>query len=224
MMPKTSPWEFLCEVAFLADFIDDVLASSRGPHWHWPSYYLFYVEADRMAGLLTRIRWLFEPPLADVRGQTWKVQAEGANELFALLRQRQRTLVDQVFQMWRDTRTATGNSTAHARLGAHVHPKSGWYQLFIQAHDPGKLSVDGLLLQRSVLMPEAGSSNETISYGTADYLMQHQSFDLGTPETRQALAHATADAEERIGRSLAAMGALLAEYCTIGDLLHPCSR
>lgn len=225
MSGATPAQDFLCEVADLAGFIDDVLAMPRGSRWHWPSYYLFYVEVDRLAGLLMRIRWQFDSPCPGLaEPSSAQEDADSANALFALLGKCQRALVDGLSHMSRNTRTATGNTAAQARLEAHVRPKSGWYQLFRERHCAGRMSADGLDLQRAVLGADAGSSRHHIAYQAAECMLRHQSFDLAQPGARAALAQAAGQAEARLGRTLAAMGTLLVAHCTIENLRYPSSR
>lgn len=225
MTAATPPCEFLCEVADLADFIDDVLAMPRGSRWHWPSFYLLYVEVDRLGNLLTRTGWLFAPPLSgDGETVSAQEQADAANALFEQLGKRQQALVGWLMEMWRNTRTVSGHSAAHDRLAAHFHPKSGWYQLFRRAYCAGRVSVDGARLERTVLGVDAGSSREHIPYSTAECMIRRQVFDLGASGTKAALAHAADQAGTRLAQTLAGMSTLLREHCTIEDLLHPSSR
>ena len=215
----------MVEVADLASFIDDVLAMPRGSRWHWPSYYLFYVEVDRLQGLLMRTRWLFESSCAtSSEPAAAQEEADSANELFAQLGQCQQALADWLSQMWRNTRTVTGNTAAHERLGAHFHPKSGWYQLFMERHCAGQVSADGETLQRAVFGVDSGSSRNHISHSSAECMIRHQSFDLSEVGAKAALACAAEQAQTRIGQTLAAMGTLLVGHCMIKDLLHPSSR
>lgn len=178
-----------------------------------------------MAPLLVRTRFLFEPPCAGIgAAPTTEEYVTSANELFALLTRQQRTIIDWLWHMWRNNRGVTTHSAAHQRLGAHVHPKSGWYQTFMDKYCSGFLSADGVTLLRTILPADAGSSPEHIPLAMANCMICLQSFDLGTHEARRSLAHATTEAEIRIGRSLAAMQMLLVEHCTINDLIHPTSR
>ena len=216
MTGPTAAQDFLCEVADLAGFVDDVLAMPRGSRWHWPSYYLFYVEVDRLAGLLMRVRWLFESPSGEE-------DADSSNALFAQIDKCQRAIVDWLSHMWRNTRT-TERTAARERMEAHFHPKSGWYQLFRERHRTGRMSTDGTTLERAVLGFDANSSRGHIPYSSAECMIRHQSFDLQAPGSKAALADAAGHAEERLGQTLAAMGTLLVEQCTIEDLRFPSSR
>lgn len=225
MTGATPAHDFLCEVADLASFIDDVLVMPRGSRWHWPTYYLFYVEVDRLQGLLIRTRLLFETPCVELgEPSAGREEVDGANQLFAQLDQRQQAVVDWLSQMLRNTRIATGPAAAHERLEAHFHPKSGWYQLFRQRHSVGRVSADGAMLERAVLGIDTGSSRGHISYSSAESMIRHQSFDLHAPGIKAALMHAAEHAEWRLGQTLTAMAALLAGHCTIEDLLHPSLR
>lgn len=225
MTSFTAAQDFLCEVADLAGFIDDVLVMPRGSRWHWPSYYLFYAEVDRLQGLLVRTRWLFEQPRAGLgEAPAAQEKADSANALFAQLGKRQQALVDGLMQMSMNTRTVAGRSAAHERLDVHFHPKSGWYQLFKESHCAGRMSADATTLERAVLGIDRGGSRHHIPYASAECMIRHQAFDLGAPGTEAALAHAAEQAETRLGQTLAAMGRLLRECCTIEDLLHPSSR
>jgi hypothetical protein len=225
MTGPTPAQDFMCEVADLAGFVDDVLAMPRGSRWHWPSYYLFYVEVDRLEGLLMRTRWLFEWPCASLmEPPTAQEEADSANELFAQIDKRQQAIVDWLSQMWRNTRTVTERTAAHERMEAHFHPKSGWYQLFRERHCTGRMSADGATLERTVLGIDARSSRDHIPYSSAECMIRYQSFDLGAPGTKAALVHAAEHAKTRLGQTLAAMGTLLIGHCTIEDLLHPSSR
>jgi hypothetical protein len=217
--------DFMCEVADLAGFVDDVLAMPRGSRWHWSSYYLFYVEVDRLTGLLTRTRWLFESPFPSLReAPTTQEEADSANALFAEIDKCQQAIVDWLSHMLRNTRTGTERTAARDRMEAHFHPKSGWYQLFMKRHCAGRMSADGTTLERTVLGVDAGSSPAHISYPGAECMLRHQSFDLGAPGTKAALAHAAEHAGTRLGQTLGAMGSLLVGHCMIEDLRYPSSR
>lgn len=217
MTAPTSPQEFLCEIGGLSGLVDDLLASPINSHWHWPSYYLMYVDVDRLLGLIGQAGRLFDAPCADV---------DEANELFAALGQRQKSIVRWLWQMSRHTAPVgeqPGEQVRRARLRAHVHPKSGWHQTFMQTYSCGVVSADGQALARIVLPTDPGPSGERLSFLDAECMMLQQSFDIGTLESRLALAHAAGEAERRLAKTVAAMSAFLSRNCRIEDLLHPSS-
>jgi hypothetical protein len=110
-----------------------------------------------------------------------------------------------------------------ARLDAHAHPKSGWYQQFFVEYDAGTLSEDGKSLTRTVLPVLAEPPYERVDHVTASCMLRRQTFDLGIPEEQMALAHATRRAAARLGKTAARMQAYLLEHCKLEDLLFPCS-
>ena len=224
MTSTTRAQDFLCEVADLAGFIDGVLAMPRGSRWHWPSYYLFYAEVDRLQGLLVRTRWLFERPCPDLgEAPDAQEEADSANVLFTQLGKRQQAIVDWLTQMCLNTRTGTARSDSHIRLEAHFHPKSGWYQEFFAQYDAGALAPDGQSLLRTVLPILAEPPYERVDHVTANCMLRNQSFDASTPEARKALADATREAAQTLGGIAARMQATFLAHCRLEDLLHPCS-
>jgi len=225
MLEQTPAHEFLSELADLHALILGVLDSPRKAQWHWPSYYLLYVDMDRLAGLLGRVRHVFEPPFAHF-GEPPTVEAHVAddNALFALLDKQQKEIVGWLFQMYRYTGTPPMNPAARTRLGAHVHPKSGWYQTFMREYRAGVVTADGNTLHRVALPIDLGAADGRIDDLTADCMLRRQSFDISTPAARAALARAVDEAQSRLGKVQAAMTAYLTAHCTLADLLHPCSH
>lgn len=224
-MDYTPAHEFLSDLGDINAFILDALNSPRKAQWHWPSYYLLYVDADRLVGLLVRVGDLFKPPFGQPGGQPaaerWTADA---NDLFAQIDRQQKAIVRWLFQMYRYTDANPADPAAHRRLGAHVHPKSGWYQTFMSDFCSGVVTADAKTLQRVVLQTDPGTIGGQIDNVTAGCMLRRQVFDLATPATREALAHATYDARCRLGKILATMTAFLAANCSIADLLHPGSR
>jgi hypothetical protein len=63
MTTYTPAQEFLSEVYEINSFIDDIISCPRKSGWHWPSFYLLYVDVDRLATTLTKTERFFGPPL-----------------------------------------------------------------------------------------------------------------------------------------------------------------
>lgn len=224
-MEYTPAHEFLSELGDINAFILDVLESPRKSQWHWPSYYLLYVDVDRLAGLLMRAQHLFEAPFQQFgEPPTVEESVAEANELFALLDRQQKAVVLWLFQMYRYTGVNPADPTAHGRLGAHVHPKSGWYQTFMSDFRSGLVITDGSTLQRVALPIDSGTAGERIDNMTAGCMLRQQAFDIGNPAARAALVRATDEVRSRLGEVLGTMTTFLAANCTVADLLHPCSH
>lgn len=225
MFEQTPAHEFLSELADMHDLILDVLNSPRKAQWHWPSYYLFYVDMDRLAGLLTRVGYVFEPPLAHcAEAPPHAKRVANDNALFTLLDRQQKEIVGWLFKMCRYVEASPVNPAVHARLSAHVHPKSGWYQTFMRDYRSGIVTADGTALHRVALPVDVDVAGERIDSITASCMLRRQSFDISTPAARAALGRATDEARSRLGTVQAAMTEFLTAHCTLSDLLHPCSH
>lgn len=225
MTGTTPAHAFLDEIVDINAFITDAIACSKRSSWHWPSFYLMYVEVDRLLGLITRVGYHFESPSAGFgEPPTTAESADDANVLFAQLARHQKAVVRWLFQMSRYTRPSEDNPALHRRLDAHVHPKSGWTQVFMQDYQAGVISTDGKTLTRTVLPAARAPCAERIDHISAACMLQHQQFDLGAPGMEKALAQAAHHAASRLGKIAAAMHGHLVEHCTIHDLMHPSSH
>ena len=222
---STAAHEFLAEFGDINPLITDALACPKRSSWHWPSFYLMYVEVDHMLGLLTRVGYHFESPVGGLGEPPDPAEAaESANQLFRQLDSRQKAVVRWLFQLSRYTQPDPGNPAPHQRLQAHVHPKSGWHQVFMNEYRSGVVSADGKSLTRTVLPAEPSPSGERIDHISAGCMLRRQAFDLGAPGMEKALAHAACEAAGRLGKIAHAMHLHLVENCTIHDLMHPSSH
>ena len=224
MTTYTPAQEFLSEVHEINSFIDDIISCPRKSSWHWPSFYLLYVDVDRLAMTLMRTERFFDPPLTGFSAPaSIEERVEDGNALLGQLGERQKAIFQWFYRMSRHILYSADDTLLRARLDAHVHPKSGWYQQFFVEYDAGILSEDGKALTRTVLPVLAEPPHERVDHGTASCMLRRQTFDLGTPEEQMALAHATRRAAARLGETAARMQAYLSGHCKLEDLLHPCS-
>jgi hypothetical protein len=224
-MEYTPAHEFLAELGDINAFILNVLDSPRKAQWRWTSFYRLYIDVDRLAGLLVRVNRIFRPPFEEFGGVPAVEELVAShNELFAMLDEQQKTVVQWLFQMYRYTGSNPTYPAVHESLKAHVHPKSGWYQTFMSEYRSGVLAADGNMLRRTVLPIDPGATSVPIDGTTAMCMLRQQSFDISTPAARLALARATDEVQSRLGKVGAAMTAFLAANCTLSDLLHPCSH
>jgi hypothetical protein len=208
---------------FIAELLD--CPARQDSSWHWPSFYMLYVEVDRLSMLLSRVGYLFDPPLTSFGGvPTPEEYARDANGLFASIDKQQKTIVRSLYQLYRAVRPTAEQVPLHDGVGAHVHPKSGWYQTFMQCYRSGEVTSDAKMLSRTALPIDHGTSREHIDFMTAECMLRRQSFDIGTPEERHALAQATQVAQCRIGHVVKLMGDYLVAHCRIEDLRYPSSR
>lgn len=224
MTTHTPAQAFLSEVHEINRLIDDIIACPRKSNWHWPSFYLLYVDVDRLAMTLVRTEHFFDPPSSGLFAPGgMEERVEYGNALLDELGKRQKAIFGWFYRMSRQVLYGADDSEREARLTAHVHPKSGWYQEFFARYEPGTLAEDGQTLTRTVLPVLAEPPYERVDHMTASCMLRSQTFDLGTPGERMALAEATRQAAERLGGIAARMQACLREHCTLEDLLYPCS-
>lgn len=215
----------MSELGDINALILDVLDSPRKAQWHWPSYYLLYVDLDRLDNLLARVKYVFELSFGALgEPQTVAERVADDNALFALLDNQQKAVINGLFQMYRYTGPNPADPAAHKRLGAHVHPKSGWYQTFMDEYRSGVVAADSNTLRRVALPIDQAATGVRIDNIAAGCMLRRQVFDTSTRDGKSALAHATGEVRKQIGKVLDPMKAFLAAHCTVPDLLHPFSR
>lgn len=215
MSELTPPDEFLRELGDINGFIADLLDCPRqdDSRWHWPSFYLLYVELDRLAMLLSQVGYLFTED-----------HAHSANALFRDIDMRQKTIVGSLYRLCKAVKPGDEQRPQYGRVIAHVHPKSGWYQTFMQRYRTGEIAEDARVLVRTALPIDHGTPNERIDFVSAECMLRAQSFDIGTQEAKLEMVQATEAAERRIGEVLRRMGEYLLAHCRIEDLRFPSSR
>lgn len=228
-MMHTAADDILCELTDLHQLILELLASPGNTKWHWPSYYLLYVDMDRMAWRIRSTRTVFanEPPFARVTGladapRSIAEQVEAIGDAFAEFAKVQRSIVDRFWHISRNTLTVIENHTLRQRMRAHFHPKSAWYQVFRSDYCPGRISPDGRTLERTILKLDPEPSGRIHDLGEKN-LYSHQCFDIGTEAARTLVAQALGRVEEEHARVGRAMADFFVAHCSVEQLLHPSS-
>lgn len=224
MITQTPPNEFLSELADVVDFIPDLLGCPKKAGWHWPSFYLLYVDVDRLSMLLLRLGHMLDYPVTDPTLPSLKAVAEDIHGILEDIAKRQKAIVGMLWLPYRETRPTAAQRAVHDRVGAHIHPKSGWYQTFMRHHGAGEMRDDASVITRKALPTDASLSKEHIDFISAECMLRTQAFDIGTPQARLLLKLVVQAADERLGRVLSLMGKELLAHCRIEDLLHPSSR
>ena len=224
MTPCTPAQEFLSEVREINSFIDDIISCPRKSDWHWPSFYLLYVDVDRLAMALMRTEHFFRSPLPDSSIPIAIDElVSDANAILGEIGKQQKAIFSWFYRLSRRIAYNVEDTVLRARLNAHVHPKSGWYQMFFAEYDAGTLSVDGKTLTRTVLPILAEPPSDYVDNSTASCMLRRETFEFSTPEEQTALADATKQAAFKLGQTAARMQVYLLEHCKLKDLLYPCS-
>lgn len=224
MTTYTPAKEFLSEVHEINSFIDDIISCPKKSDWHWPSFYLLYVDVDRLAMALMRAENFFRFPMRGSSIPTAIDELVGDTDaILGEVAKRQKEIFSWFYRMSRRIVYSAQDTVLRARLDAHVHPKSGWYQVFYAEYNAGTLSVDGNTLTHTVLPILAAPPYERVDNFTASFMLRRQTFDFSTRDGQEALADATKQAAIILGRVGARMQVYFLEHCKLEDLLYPCS-
>lgn len=228
MTSFTSPSDIFRDIRDIDELILELVSHPDKASWHWPSYYLLYVEMDRMTWLirhagdaLSRER-LTLSVLKDEEEPTLDEYAECVNETFDAVWKTQKSIVGWLFQISRGMMTVIEDKTLRRRARAHFYPKSAWYQALYAEYCAGKVSTDGRVLERVILTMDRDPPERIENLG-APNLLHHQRFDIGTHETRAALQRAVQKVEAEHAKTCAAMQELFLAHCTVQDLIYPSS-
>ena len=228
MTSFTSPSDIFRDIREIDELILELVSHPDKASWHWPSYYLLYVEMDRLAWLirhageaLSRERFKL-PLLKDEREPTLEEYAECLSETFDDVWKMQKSIVGWLFQISRGMMTVIEDKTLRRRARAHFYPKSAWYQALYTNYCPGKVSADGRVLERVILTMDRDPPERIENLGSPN-LLHHQRFDIETQEARAALQRAVQEVEAGHAKTCAAMQELFVAHCRVQDLIHPSS-
>jgi hypothetical protein len=221
----TPPGAMLDEVRAVHGWVRELVATPHTVRWHWPTFYLLYVDLDQLSGLLERIAASLEPePLAlpgsEAQALSRRERADWVEEACAPLGAALASLIHRLWGVSRDTLCHLEDAALRERLRAHLQPKSEWYQAFRSDYAPGRATPDGAVLERNVLVADPAPRGRIHDPGP---LLRHQRFDIGTQGARAALAQAVRDVGAEQAEVWKTMKELLLAHCRIEDLVYPSS-
>jgi hypothetical protein len=229
MTSYTPPSGIFQDIRAIDELILELVSHPGKARWHWPSYYLLYVDMDRMAWLirhagdaLSRERPALSPSLEDEEGPTLEEYAECVSGTFDDVWKMQKSIVGRLFQISRGMMTVIEDKTLQWRARAHFYPKSAWYQALYDDYCPGKVSADGRVLERVILTMDRDPPQRIEDLG-APGLLHHQRFDIGTSEARASLQRAVREVGAEHAKTWATMKDHFLAHCTVQDLIHPSS-
>lgn len=220
MKPHTAPHEFFREIVETQSLIRELWKSDI-THIHWPSFYRFYVEMDRLYwrvnGAANSLvdRGFKEFPMIE------EDHRNSINAYFSSLKDQQTNIVRWLSNFGRrDEMVELKDKSLRYRMQCHFQPKSNWLNSFFEDYSSGTVTTDGLTLERTIqlLDPVPIYRIEDI---LEKNLIQRQSFDLATEEARLTLRDIGHEAAKLVANVGNEMGELLVQRCTIKELLHP---
>jgi hypothetical protein len=215
----TPPAGMLRELRDVDGLILELVAAPGRADWHWPSYYLLYVDVERMAWLVQRAGNVLAHGGADDDDE----DAGAVRDAFGAVRDKLLQIVAQLWRMSGNLGTVIEDKALRRRIRAHFHPKSAWYQALHDDYCAGRLAEGGRVLERTILVLDPDPPERIEDLGAGD-LLRRQRFAAGTPAARAALADAVRAAEQEHARTWTAMKDFFLAHCTLEDLLHPSSR
>lgn len=223
MSAFTPPQELFREIREIDQMILDLIATPSTVTWHWPSYYLLYVDIDSMGWLLrSAASVVVEPFVGNDKGVPIAECVAQANESFSQLERRLTSIVGRLWQLSRNFATTIDDKALNYRMRCHFHPKSEWFQAFSDQYSAGKIAPDGRTLTRTVLLVDVQPMDrmpDLLEKG----LVQHHAFDLTAEPVSNTLADAALAAVTEHDKVCGAMMNFFLQHCTVQDLAHPSS-
>lgn len=220
MSTVTPACELFREIREIDSMILDMIASQKMAMWHWPSYYLLYVDVDRLWWLLGSAAESIAHPIADTDDLSLGEHIALVNQDFSMVEKQQNLIVSWLWQLSRNLIVEKGE--LKRRMRAHIHPKSAWYQTFRERYCAGRISSDGKTLTRTILLldPDAQDRIRDLSESR---LVQEQIFDLSTEQSRHDLRKMASTTQCLHAEVQSAMMDFFVQHCTIEALAHPSS-
>jgi hypothetical protein len=219
MNNATPPQEFLVAFDAIDSLMLDALSSKKKPQWRWEDYYPFYLELDWVTGQIARLGQLLSAADECSVGKPTQAWRGRVNAVLEALGTRHKALLGWLARMCRSTLPQPGDSIPHDRLYAHVHPKSGWYQVWIDTCFPWQICAVGTTLEACALPIDQTSTRTHVSRIDAEALVRRQRFDIGTADARIALGQDIQRAEVCVRATARRLQTCLVENCVLDDLL-----
>lgn len=220
MHSRTATQEFFREIFETQRLISELWKADI-THVHWPSYYQFYVEMDRLywrvnsaANSLTD-RSMAGFPVTD------EERRDSINACFSALQSQQRTIIGWLSKFGRRPEMLSlGDKGLRHRLRCHFQPKSEWFDSFFGEYSAGTISTDGRALERTIQLLDPAPIDRIHDLFEKN-LVQRHSFDIATEAARQTLCDIGQQAAKLVDQVTHEMGVFLVQRCTIKELLNP---
>lgn len=219
---STQPDELFREFREMDSLLLELVAAPDQVQWHWPTFYLLYVELDRMSWRLQNAEGIFRKPVTSHGIDDWGDDVEDANACLDALGRRVLATAELLWNVSRGMSSRVKDVNLRLRLQAHLHPKSSWYQTLRTDYCAGKISADGRSMERTILVLEP-TTLERIGSPQEEFLLRHQVYDLADENVMAQLLIAARATTEMHTQVLRAFGSHFVAHCRIEDLLHPSS-
>jgi hypothetical protein len=217
----TPPQDLFRELADLGNLVFNMLAGPQVAVRRWPAYYMAYLEVDRVCWEVSRVTGGLSRGFLTSEGVADPGRIEDVNACLARIDGHVRTLVDLLAHIERHRLVDHGRPALRSVVDHHLSQKSAWRRYFQQQYCSGRVSPDGRILARSVLLidpyPVQGAPGVD-----EEGLVQQQRFDLVSDQSRTLLGRTARGVQTRLNQVYAALGEFFVGNCpSVHELLHP---
>lgn len=220
VVAATPPQELFRELTDLGNLIFSMLTGAHITVKRWPTYYMVYVEFDRLCREIHQTTGYLARGFIEPDGTVSSDRIEGINACLFRVGGHLRTLVDLLARIECHGLVSHGKPALKKIVEQHFSPKSIWYPAFQENYCSGRVSRDGRVLQRHVLFVNPYPPSGAIDIG-AD-LVEPQTFELVSEQSRIHLGRTARSVQARLNQVYAALGDFFVDRCpSVSELLHP---
>lgn len=217
----TPPQELFRELTDLGNLIFSMLTGPQVVVKRWPAYYLVYVQVDGLCREVSRTTGYLSRGFNEADGTVSSERIEATNACLARIDGHCRALVDLLGRIERQALVSHGKPALKHVIAIHFSPTSLWCLGFQQRYCSGRVSQDGKVLERDVLLidpqPAPGATDVEESS-----LVEHQSFELTSDQSRALLGRTTRKVQTNLNQVYASLGDFFVGRClSTSELLHP---
>jgi hypothetical protein len=216
------PQALFRELADLGNLIFSMLAGAQVTVRRWPAYYMVYLEVDRLCREINGMAGYLARGFVESDGSADAARIMLANTCLARIDGHARAIVDLLARIEFHRLVDHGNPALKTIIDSHFSPKSPWYRAFQTQYCAGRVSVDGRVLERTVLTIDPYSQlAETDS--KAGNFAERQTFDLASTQSRSLHGRMARQVLATLNQVYAALGDFFVTHCpSVRELLHPC--
>jgi len=218
---NTPPQLLFRELAELGNLTFSMLT---GPHVtvkRWPAYYLVYMEVERLCPDLIQVTGHMAHPFVAPDGRLDTQRIDSVNACLTRIEGGFRTIVDLLSRIERQQLISYRKPALQKVIRTHLLPGSAWYQACHTQYCAGRVTPDGLVLNRMMLLFDPCPVDHVADIQQKN-LLQDQRFRLLPTQSRTLLCRTSREVQLRLKQVIAALAGFFVEHCpSVKELLHP---
>jgi hypothetical protein len=217
----TPPQALFRELADLGNLIFNVLAGPQVAVRRWPAYYMVYLEVDRLCREVNRMAGYLSRGFVESDGSVDAARIMLANTCSARIDGHARAIVDLLALIECHRLVNHGNPALQRVIDSHFSPESPWYRAFQTQYCSGRVSVDGRILERTVLTIDPHSHFEETDSKAGNFA-ERQTFELASTQSCSHHGRTVRKVLATLNQVYAALGDFFVTHCpSVRELLHP---